>query len=91
MTQFQGNPGYMGDPKRGASMGRHSYGTPEDCTGEIELFQVEIDKGGYDDGGSYWGIGKPLWCARCGEDYQDFARAETKEQAVVVLGLVGRI
>lgn len=30
----------------------------------LTLQRVKLDRGGYDSGGAYWGLGKPLWRAR---------------------------
>lgn len=51
--------------KYGAPMGRPSYGIAENCEPRsVSLFLVRLDRGGYDDGGAYWGHGAPIWCAR---------------------------
>lgn len=60
--------------KFGAPMGRDSC----DLVGgklpehKVRLQRVQLDSGGYDKGGAYWGIGEPLWVAfddRGGEVY----------------------
>lgn len=66
----------------GAPMGRASFGTPESAESKIRLFRVNLDAGGYDDGGAYWGTGKPLFCATDGADYRQFARANSRLAAV---------
>lgn len=67
---------------RGAPMGRHRYGYAPDAGGKIRLFRVRLDAGGYDDGGAYWGIGEPLYCA-CdqGGEYREFTRAASRRAA----------
>lgn len=65
---------------RGAPMGRPSSGVAP--TGPVELTEVEIDEGGYDDMGSYWGTGLPLWYAcdaTC--QYEDWFRASDLDAA----------
>jgi hypothetical protein len=46
--------------KYGASMGRDSDPL-ETITGKVHLERVRLDRGGYDNGGAYWGVGLPLW------------------------------
>lgn len=50
--------------------------------GKVRLTRVSLDRGGYDNGGAYWGIGEPLWYAvsECGE-YAAFFRAPSREAA----------
>ena len=79
------------DSSRGAPVGRMSYGSIQECFPRtVRLFKVNLDSQGYDDGGAYWGIGAPLWCA-IGEHYdtgfqrRDFTRADSREQAIVLL------
>ena len=48
----------------GAPMGRRGSPPDGEVTGKVRLYQVNIDSGGYDDGGAYWGLGPPtLYCA----------------------------
>lgn len=66
MTQptLRPDPGWMGDPKRGASMGRPSKSTTdENASRKFTLRQVRINFQGYDSGGAYWGVGSPLYWA----------------------------
>lgn len=77
--------------RRGAPMGRKQYGTPARCEGKIRLFRVRLDNGGYDDGGAYWGIGKPLYCAESLDGrYREFVRAEDREAAALALSITPR-
>jgi hypothetical protein len=78
--------GWCGDPKRGAAFGRHSYHLPVNdtvyFTGKVHLRRVNLDSGGYDPNGTYFGIGEPLyWCANedCTVDF--VLRASTREEA----------
>ena len=78
----------------GAPMGRMSYGTAANFDGEgrvLRLFKVNLDSGGYDDGGAYWGLaarGHQLWCAQDGSlEYQQFVRAGTRNGAAHKLGI----
>ena len=48
----------------GAPMGRRADGFLEtDVARFVRLYHVRINSGGYDDGGAYWGLGVPLFCA----------------------------
>lgn len=76
--------------QRGAPMGRASYGSIPECfPRSVRLFRVNIDSQGYDDGGAYWGIGQPLWCAIGEHDTgcisRAFVRAGSREEAIVDL------
>jgi hypothetical protein len=73
----------------GAPMGRQSYGTPENAEGKIRLFEVNLDSGGYDDGGAYWGRspGRALYCATDDRDYRQFVRAASRPHAVLLLDI----
>lgn len=54
---------WMGDPKRGAAMGRETVFKEALC-GDPYLFhlrKIRLDSGGYDGGGAYWGLGQPLF------------------------------
>lgn len=78
------------DCKYGAPMGRASYGSIPECfPRSVRLFRVNLDSQGYDDGGAYWGIGQPLWCAIGEHDTgcisRAFVRAWSREEAIVEL------
>lgn len=76
----------MVNSKYGAPMGRHSYGVNPD--GKVRLFKVDINSGGYDNGGAYWGLGKPLYCAMDeGGNYVQYVRADSRFHACVDLEL----
>lgn len=74
----------------GAPMGRHSYGLIQNCEErDIRLFKVELDNGGYDDGGAYWGSRlnfQSLYCAisESGE-YRQFIDAKSRSHAALLL------
>lgn len=66
----------------GAPMGR-SVGHPGDeIVGRANLRRIRLDRGGYDPGGAYWGLGPPLWWV-CGPDGEGeaFFRAADRETA----------
>ena len=73
--------------KYGAPMGRSTYPFREKGFKDIHLFKVNLDSGGYDDGGAYWGHSyNSLYCAR-NEESQEFVRAYSREHAAAHLGL----
>lgn len=53
--------GWMGDTRRGASMGRASRPADEETGERFHLRRVHLNSGGYDAGGAYWGIGGTLY------------------------------
>jgi hypothetical protein len=68
----------------GAPMGRST--SPLDCAPRsVRLFRVRLDSGGYDDGGAYWGLGAPLWCAVCDAGGRRFTRAKSRADAACIL------
>lgn len=84
--------GWMGDPKRGAQLGRPS--TDPATVTELKtpfrfyLQRVRLDAGGYDSGGAYWGVGAPLYRFEAGEGPNEltdwpagFLRARTRADA----------
>ena len=76
--------------QHGAPMGRASHGSIPECfPRSVRLFRVNLDSQGYDDGGAYWGIGQPLWCAigehDTGCQSRAFIRADSREHAIVLL------
>lgn len=84
MTQFSNVSSTYGAP-----MGRHEYGIAENCEpGSISVFKVNLDSGGYDDGGAYWGIPSNLYCAQDDDDrYIHFVRANSPSEAISKLGI----
>lgn len=62
--------GWMGDPSRGAAMGRpHICALKPDYSGYIYVREVVLDDGGYDCLGTYFGGGEQLWwCVVNGEN-----------------------
>ena len=85
--------GWMGDRSRGSSMGRAESHLENEQIAEksIYLSRVKIDCRGYDSGGCYWGLGRPLYCAYS-EDYSyiRYVRASSREEAAAKLGLTNR-
>lgn len=70
----------------GAPMGCREDGYLEtDIQRFVRLFRVRLDSGGYDDGGAYWGIGSPLWCAEDGDGNRQFIRATSRRDAALAL------
>ena len=62
----------------GASMGRPSDGP---LVGRVHLERVYLDRGGYDNGGVYWGAGEPLYRAMGHWDGVTYLRASSREEA----------
>lgn len=81
MKQF-----YDVDSSRGAPMGRPHAIALDDSPKSITLFQVNLDSGGYDDGGAYWGnSNQSLWCARDKQGAEQFVRCFTRITAAAIL------
>jgi len=59
--------GWMGDPRRGAALGRSDRGEARADLIRFFLCRVYLNRGGYDSAGAYWGVGSPLYWA-CSED-----------------------
>ena len=68
-------------------MGRSEDANLDDSPNSVRLFRVNIDRGGYDDGGAYWGIGCALYCAIDCDGSRQFVRAMTRERAAFILGV----
>lgn len=76
------SPGWMGDPKRGAALGRGPAKLPDADAPKIELRRVRLNNGGYDTGGAYWGIGEPLyWMSNADSTIEEFFRAANRQAA----------
>jgi len=75
--------------KYGAPMGRRDYHGPSDTNARFSVARVDLDRGGYDNGGAYWGSGEPLWraFADCPEadsgQIEYFIRAPSRHCALV--------
>ena len=67
----------------GAPMGRHTG--PEFLGGKCYLRRVPLDRGGYDRGGAYWGIGLPLWEAQDQDGNTAIFRAASRAAAKALL------
>jgi hypothetical protein len=52
---------WMGDPRRGAALGRATAYASAAPAGKFSLQRVYLDSGGYDSGGAYWGHGQRLY------------------------------
>lgn len=64
----------------GAPMGR-AGGASRVPEGPVTVFRANLDSGGYDDGGAYWGLPNDLFCATDGDQFREFLRATSKEDA----------
>jgi len=74
---------YGGDPKRGAALGRTSWGLNDGPTREmVSLRRIHISADGYDSGNAYWGTPDDLWRAATQDGERElFFRADTREEA----------
>lgn len=88
MRQFPKNSGIRGFFTRegawvptGSAMGSGSTPANPDLAAVLRVRRIRINSGGYDDGGSYWGLGSPLWQCR-GEDVDAYTRAGDKPAAI---------
>lgn len=74
--------GWMGDPKRGAALGRPTIKGPADFSGRLSLRRVRINSGGYDCNGTYFGLGAPLyWYASDDGEIDGMLRASGRASA----------
>lgn len=54
--------GWGGDPRRGAALGRGEiHKAPRDIVAKFTLRHVPLNNGGYDENGTYFGTGAPLY------------------------------
>lgn len=80
---------WMGDPKRGAALGRPDRPSlfPQ-VSRKFYLQRIRLDSGGYDSGGAYWGCDPRLYWATCPNGSIDFffrARDRDAAKAEVLL------
>lgn len=76
------NPIPKVNSKYGAPMGRSGGHFNLDYEGDrLQLFRIRLNAGGYDAGGAYWGLGKPLYCVMDGDGDHDFFRAKDRDDA----------
>jgi hypothetical protein len=74
----------------GAPMGRREYHVKPSTPRSVRLFKVNLDAGGYDDGGAYWGVNQrweSLYCATDDATYMEFIRAGSRAAAAAALKL----
>ncbi len=71
----------------GAPMGRHSAPDLDTTRGTVRLFKVNLDSGGYDDGGAYWGHGSPIYCALDRNGDIQTVRADSRAHAAFLLDI----
>lgn len=58
----------------------------------VSVFRVRIDSGGYDDGGAYWGIGRPIYCARDDSgSFRRFIRASSRAEAIQAMRIASHL
>lgn len=71
--------------KYGAPMGRASSHPGDEPEGKLRLARVQLDRGGYDNGGAYWGFGAPLYRAYDDHGWEYFCRAANRDMAKVAV------
>ncbi len=83
-------PEYVNVSSRyGAPMGRHTHAAP--FAGRIRARRVRLDRGGYDPGGAYWGLGMPLYYVYGADDGEHYVRARSNAQAIAAaIDAIGR-
>jgi hypothetical protein len=87
------NPTPNVNSQYGAPMGRRQTGYGADPTTKFNLVHIRLNNGGYDRGGAYWGIDKPLYYYHAYEthpnekevDISDFIRAYDREDAKTII------
>ena len=78
------NPTPNVDSRYGAPMGRRSItqGDVLPTDPPLSLRRIRLDRGGYDQGGAYWGLGQLLFWCGSDDGYIDyFFRAKDREAA----------
>lgn len=72
--------GWCGDPRRGAALGRPN----QNLNGDFKVEPLPTPDG-YDEGGTYWGVGSPesgyMFVAEDSEGNQAFTRAKSINEA----------
>jgi hypothetical protein len=55
--------------------------------GQCSLVRIRLNRQGYDENGTYWGSGSPLYRAECAEDtgFLYYLRADDRNDAKTVL------
>lgn len=63
MASYKDNDpkGWCGDPKRGAALGRSSIHGELGKDESLSIIRKQLDTGGYDENGTYFGLGDPLF------------------------------
>lgn len=74
--------------RHGAPLGRKSDGYLEvNMPRFVRLFRVRLNSGGYDEGGAYWGLSLPLYCAIDDDGNMRFTRAVSRQRAAAALNI----
>lgn len=66
----------------GAPLGRRTRWAAGPFFGRVRARRVPLDKGGYDRGGAYWGLGAPVWYVYDTDGLDMFVRARTRTDAI---------
>jgi len=73
--------GWCGDPSRGAALGRPGY-HDHGYKGRLYYSKIRLNRGGYDNLGTYFGVGEPLYWVHNDECTVDFViRAPSRKRA----------
>lgn len=76
----------QGYGRYGSYMGRYTGPYYLDTSaGKLYLQRVLLDRGGYDQGGAYWGFGAPLWEVQDQDGNTTILRAASRERAKEVI------
>jgi hypothetical protein len=75
--------GWCGDRSRGAALGRATiHNAPKEFSGKLTLRRKYLNNGGYDENGTYFGHGAPLyWYASEDGEIDAVLRASSREDA----------
>lgn len=70
------------DCRYGAPMGRLTrYRVVDDWDGLVHLVHIPLDRGGYDKGGAYWGLGGRIYAWGINNDAIEYLRANDRNDA----------
>ena len=66
----------------GAPMGRRNeHPEPGEPVGRVHLRRIRWTDGAYDEGGAYWGMGEPVYCAWSRSGFRYYFRALNRGEA----------
>ena len=68
----------------GAPMGRHS-GMDRNTEETLRARRLPLDRGGYDAGGAYWGLGSPMYVIAGSDGSRCYERARDRKELKATL------